>query len=410
MTTLRATVGAFLALLLGFGLMQAGNTLQGTLLSVRGSDVGFSETVVGAVGAAFWVGIVLGSLLGGSLIRRVGHIRSFAALGAVASTAPLVHVLVIDPTVWVFTRALTGFCFAGLFMVVESWLNGAVSTETRGRILSVYSMTGLVAGIGGQLLLAGIDRDGFNGFCIISILIAIALVPIALTRTAPPSGVATGARISVMELYRQTPFGAVVALLCGVTTGAFFALGPLLAQRRGLHTSGIAVFMASATFGGFLLAWPLGGLSDRLDRRIVVIAAAIVAAACLLVMMAFVPRDAAHITDYACIALFGGTVVPTYSIVMAHVNDVVGKNQFVAASGCLLLLNGIGSAAGPVIGGIAMSHWDHGLGYTIAAAQIAIAAWGLYRIRRKSPHKHKGTFVVDPPVPVATTFASAHSN
>ena len=191
--TLYATMAGLLALLFGFGLMETGNALQATLLSVRGTDEGFSPTAVGAVGAGFWAGIVVGSLLGGRLIQRVGHIRTFVALGASASTAPLIHLMVIDPTAWVLARALTGFCFAGLFMVVESWLNGVATPATRGRILSVYGMTGLMAGIGGQLLFAGVDPTGFKGFCIIGIIIAFALVPIALTRATPPRDVGRGA-------------------------------------------------------------------------------------------------------------------------------------------------------------------------------------------------------------------------
>ena len=213
--TLYATMGSLLALFLGFGLMETGNALQGTLLSVRGTDEGFSPTAIGAVGAGFWAGIVLGSLLGGRLIRRVGHIRTFAALGASASTAPLIHLLVIDPTAWVFARALTGFCFAGLFMVVESWLYGVATPETRGRVLSVYGMTGLMAGIGGQLLLARVDPTGFKGFCIVGIIIAFALVPIALTRAAPPRDGGSDARISLMALHRQTPFGPFITCSAG---------------------------------------------------------------------------------------------------------------------------------------------------------------------------------------------------
>jgi MFS family permease len=405
--TLRATMAGLTALLLGFGLMQMGNTLQGTLLSVRGSDEGFSHAAVGAVGASFWVGIVLGSLLGGRLIRRVGHVRTFAALGAIAATAPLVHLLVINPIAWVFARALTGFCFAGLFMVVESWLNGVATAQTRGRILSIYGMTGLIAGIGGQLLLASVDPGGFKGFCAVSIIIALSLVPIALTRAAPPVGAGGNVRITLAALYRQSPFGAVIALLCGATTGAFFALGPVFAQQRGLDTGAIAVFMASATLGGFLLAWPLGGLSDRFDRRIVVIGAAMAAATSLVAMIIFVPSDASRTTDYLCIALFGGTIVPTYSIVQAHVNDVVGKGEFVAASACLLVVNGVGSAIGPVLAGIAMSTWQHGLGYALVLAQVTIVAWGLYRITHRAPHEHKGRFLLEPSVPVATTLEPA---
>jgi MFS family permease len=168
-TVQRTNLSTLLALLLGFGLMQIGNTLQGTLLSVRGQIESFAPAQIGAVGAGFWVGIVIGSLYCGKLIQRVGHIRAFLALGAIASAAPLLHLLVMDPIAWVVARALTGFCFAGLFIVVESWLNGVATDETRGQILSVYAMTGLLAGIAGQLLLPATDTAGFRPFCIIAI-------------------------------------------------------------------------------------------------------------------------------------------------------------------------------------------------------------------------------------------------
>src|ERR1700736_2782994 len=290
-TTQQATVATSVALLLGFGLMQMGNTLQGTLLSVRGGIEGFSPAQIGAVGAGFWVGVVIGSLRCGKLIQGVGHIRAFVALGAIASTAPLLHLLVMDPIAWVVARALTGVCFAGLFIVVESWLNSAATDETRGQILSVYAMTGLLAGIVGQLLLPATDPAGFRPFCIIAIIIAFALVPIALTRAVAPTQDEGSARISIRGLYRQSPFGLVAAFMCGVTTSAFFTLGAIFAQRRGLDTGGVAAFMASGTLGGFLMAWPVGWLSDRFDRRFVIIGAALTATATLFTMMAFVPDE-----------------------------------------------------------------------------------------------------------------------
>ncbi len=399
------------ALLLGFGLMQMGNTLQGTLLSVRGGMEGFTPAQIGAVGAGFWIGIVIGSLRCGKLIQSVGHIRAFVALGAVASTAPLLHLLVMDPTAWVVARALTGFCFAGLFIVVESWLNGVATDETRGQILSVYAMTGLLAGIIGQLLLPVTDPTGFGSFCIVAIIIALALVPIALTRAEAPTHAAGSVRISLKGLYRQSPLGFVAASLCGVATSAFFTLGPLFAQRRGLDTGGVAAFMASGTLGGFLLAWPLGWLSDRLDRRLVIIGAAVTASVTLLAMMALVPDEASRWILYLCVALFGGTIIPTYSIVMAHVNDAVGKGEFVAASGGLLIMQGVGAAVGPVIAGFAMSAFQLGLSYTLIATQVLMAVWGVYRLRRRAapPEMHQGPFVVEPSVPVGTTLASGHS-
>src|ERR1700756_1289631 len=183
----RATVSTLFALLLGYGLMQVGNTFQGTLLSIRGGIEGFSPALIGAVGSGFWVGIVIGSLRCGRWIQKIGHIWAFLALGAIASTAPLVHLLTIHPISWVVARALTGFCFAGLFIVVESWLNSAATERTRGQILSVYAMTGLLAGIVGQLLLPATDQAGFRAFCIVTIIIAFALVPIALTRAVAPT-------------------------------------------------------------------------------------------------------------------------------------------------------------------------------------------------------------------------------
>src|SRR3984893_5185644 len=301
-TVQRATLPTLLALLLGFGLMQMGNTLQGTLLSIRGGIEGFVPGQIGAVGAGFWVGVLIGSLRGGKLIQRVGHIRAFVALGAVASTAPLLHLLLIDPIAWVVARALTGFCFAGLFIVVESWLNGVATDEARVQILSVYAMAGLLAGIVGQLLLPVTDSTGFRPFCIVAIIIAFALVPIALTRAEAPTHIGASARISLRGLYRQSPLGLVAASLCGVTTSAFFTLGPIFAQQRGLDTRGVAAVMASGTLGGFLMAWPVGWLSDRFDRRFVIIGAALTATATLFTMMAFVPDEPSRWLLYLCVA------------------------------------------------------------------------------------------------------------
>jgi MFS family permease len=410
-TPKRATASTLLALLLGFGLMQMGNTLQGTLLSVRGGIEGFSPAQIGAVGAGFWVGIVIGSLRCGKLIESVGHIRTFLALGAIASTAPLLHLLVMDPIAWVLARALTGFCFAGLFIVVESRLNGAATEETRRQILSVYAMTGLSAGIIGQIVLPATDPAGFKAFCIVAIVIAFALVPIALTRAAAPAHEGEGVRINLVGLYRQSPFGLVAAFLCGVTTSAFFTLGPVLAQRAGFDTRGVAAFMASGTLGPFLMAWLLGWLSDRLDRRLVIIGAAVTAAVTLFSIMVLLPEEPSRWIVYLCVALFGGTIVPTYSVVMAHVNDAVGEGEFVAASGGLLIMQGAGAAVGPVVGGVAMSAFQHGLAYTLIATQILMAVFGVYRLTRRAapPEMHKGLFVVEPSVPVGTALESEHS-
>ncbi|HEX5507529.1 MAG TPA: MFS transporter [Pseudolabrys sp.] len=410
--TLRSILLQVLSLLVGFALMQMGNTLQGTLLSVRGGIEGFSPFEVGLVGACFWGGIVYGSVRSGPVIRRVGHIRAFAALGAIASTIPLLHLLLIHPIAWMILRAATGFCFAALFIVVESWLNGFATSATRGRVLSIYGMTGLIAGVSGQMLLPVTDPAGFKSFCIVAITIAFSLVPIALTGTTAPSNTDGSAKINPRSLYGHSPFGTVAAFLSGVTTGAFFTLGPVFAQRRGLNTAEIAIFMSAGTLGGFLMALPLGWLSDRIDRRLVVIAAAVTAVAMLLGMIVIVPHGAYPWVLYLCVAIFGATIVPVYSIILAQVSDVVPKEELVAASGGLLLLQGTGATVGPVVAGLAMSASLRGLPYTLIAAQILIALWGLYTLllRRAGPAAdRKGKFQVEPPVPVATTLVSAHA-
>jgi MFS family permease len=355
---------------------------------------------------------VIGSLYCGKLIQRVGHIRTFLALGAIASTAPLLHLLVMEPIAWVTARAVTGVCFAGLFIVVESWLNSSATDETRGQILSVYAMTGLLAGVAGQLLLPATDAAGFRPFCIVAIIIALALVPIALTRAVAPAQEGGGTRLSLRQLYRQSAFGVVAACLCGVTTSVFFTLGPIFAQGRGLDTRGIAAFMASGTLGGFVMAWPLGWLSDRLDRRLVIIGAAVTASATLAILMRLVPDEATRWLLYLCAGIIGGTIIPTYSVVMADVNDSVGEREFVAASGGLLITQGVGATVGPLLAGLAMAAWQHGLAYTLIAAQMLMAGFGVYRLKRRPAPAglSKAPFQVEPPIPVGTALASAHSN
>ena len=405
-STLRATLPTLLALLFGYALLQMGNTLQGTLLSVRGHLDGFSPIEIGAVSAAFWGGIVLGSLRAGRLIQQVGHTRTFAALAAVAATAALLHLLVIDPVVWIGARALTGFCFAGLFVVVESWLNAAAAPGTRGQILGFYGMTGLIARIGGQMLLPTSDPAGFQLFCFVAILICLALVPVALSRATAPAHAVGEVKIDLRRLYRLSPFGVVAAILCGITTSSFFALGPVWATDRGLGTSGVAVFMACGTLGGFATTWPLGWISDRMDRRHVIVGAAAMAAVILLALVNIVAPDVPLWLLCVYVAIFGGSVIPTYSIVTAHVNDMVAPGEFVAAAGGLLILQGIGAATGPVIAGMAMNEFGRiGLAYVIVAAQALMALWGAYRSLRRPSPQVKESFVPEPAVPVGTELA-----
>lgn len=402
---LRSTLPALAELLLGYALLQMGNMLLGTLLSVRGTIEHFWPSQIGAVGAGFWVGALAGSLGAGRLIRRVGYTQAFAALSAIAAAGALLHLLVIDWRVWVAARALNGFCFAGLFIVVESWLNAVASATTRGRILSVYGMTGMIATIGGQMALTFGNPAGYRLFCIVSMIISVAVAPLALSRTRAPLMPRRSTQVDLRLLNRRAPFGVVAAALCGVSTGSFFALGPAFAAARHFTTQEIAIFMACGSLGGLALTWPIGWLSDRIDRRVVVIGTAAIAAISLMAMPVLLPKGSPVWMYYVCVGVFGSVVIPTYSVVAAHVNDLATPEEFVAASGGLLILFSLGAALGPVAAGAAMGQLGPvGLVYAIVAAQAAMALWGVYRIiaRGPTPEEAKEPFRPEPSVAVST--------
>lgn len=387
------TLAAVLALLTGYGVMQMGNTLQGTLLSVRGGVEGFSPTEIGLVSTGFSLGLMVGSLVAPRLIRRAGHARSFAALASVSSAAALLHLMFVDPQAWMAFRALTGFCFAGLFIAVESWLNGAATPAIRGQILGFYAMTGLLAGVLGQLMLPLADPTGYMLFCVVSVIISLGLVPVLMTRSTPPGSGGAIVRLDFRRLYRQSPFGLVAAFLCGIGAGAFFALGPYLGQRIGLSEGGIAMLMASGTLGAFAMTWPLGWLSDRMDRRALAVGIALLGAVTVLAMVVALPSGLPEPVLYALTFVFGGVVLPTYNLVVAHVNDSVSPEEFVAASGGLVIVQGAGAATGPVLGGMMMNAVGNpGLGMLIAGSQFLVAAWGVYRMRQRAAPEDKEQF------------------
>jgi MFS family permease len=389
------------SLLLGFFLLQMSNGLQGTLLAVRADLEGFGATLTGLVMSGFFAGMCLGSFLAGSLIRRAGHIRTFAALASIASGAALLHLILIDPIVWIIVRSLTGFCFAGLIVAVESWLNASVASAERGRLLSVYAMVGMSAGVVGQLLFNVADPSGYVLFLLVSIGMSFALVPTALSQASAPASDIEQEPPSVRKLWRLSPFGTVAMLMAGATVGAFFGLAPVFAQRIGFGQSEIAVLMAAATAGGFALQFPLGWLSDRVDRRAVCIAVAALAVAVVLA----VPRlSVLPLWPSLAIAfLLGGVLLPTMSLIVAHVNDRAPPHLLIAASSGLVLMQGIGAAGGPLAAGLALDAiGPAGLLYSLAGIQSVIALFAIARLfaRRGATKADKTDFSVMPLDPV----------
>lgn len=387
MTRRPASFGAALtsswAILLGFGILMLGDGLQGTLLAVRADLEGFSATLTGLVMSTFYLGFLLGSIMTPRITVRVGHIRVFAAFAALSSAAILVHALFVTLPVWIAMRLLSGFCFAGLYIVAESWLNDRASNETRGKLLSLYMVVTYIGVGAGQLLLNLADPFDFELFILVSILISLAVVPLLLSAGSSPK-FHDSVRISLLQLYRLTPLGLVSMFAVGMVTATFFALGPVYAQRTGLDIRDTSYFMSAAVVGTVLAQGPIGALSDRFDRRrvltLVTILTAISAAVCI------PAEQVSTVALFFAIALFGGLAFPLYSICIAYTNDHLKPNQMIAASGALVLVGGLGAVTGPLLFAALMDYFgNQALFWSIAAVHGLTGLFAIFRMVSSSP-------------------------
>jgi len=361
--------------------MMLGNGLQGSLLGLRATMEGFPTAITGVVMSGYFIGFLAGSTLAPKIVKRVGHIRVFAALASLASAAALLHVVFIDPVAWMAMRLVTGFSYAGLYVVAESWLNARSTNENRGQLLSVYMVVMLGGMAGGQLLLNVADPLGFALFILVSVLVSLALVPIALT-VAPAPDFDTAAPVGLRELYRISPLGILGCMAVAIAHGAFFAMGAVYAEKLGLSLAGISIFMGLFMAGGVVLQWPIGRLSDRYDRRVVLTVVAFLAAAAALV--ALLTASAGGLPFYAAIGLLGGMSLPIYSLCLAHTNDYLDPGQVVGASSALVLVTGLGAILGPLAAAAAMSTaGPAGFLWTIAAVHAGIGVFALYRMTRR---------------------------
>lgn len=382
-----ATFGSALAsswaLLLGFGILMLGDGLQATLLAVRADQEGFSATITGLIMSSFFVGFLLGSITTPKFTTRVGHIRVFAALAALASAAILVHTVFVQVPVWIALRFVSGFCFAGLYIVAESWLNDRATNETRGKLLSLYMIVTYLGVGAGQLLLNLADPSEHLLFILTSVLISIAVVPLLLSAGSPPA-FRESVNISLRELFRLTPLGLVSMFLEGLVTATFFALGPVYGQRIGLDVKNISYFMTAAVIGTVILQGPLGALSDRYDRRIVLTVVSLLAAIAALVCVPLSQNS--NLMLLLCVAVFGGLTFPLYSICIAYTNDHLDPSQMIAASGALVLTGGLGAVVGPLLIASLMDHYGiQAFFWSMAAALGLIGIFALYRMLIRAP-------------------------
>ncbi|MCR9157689.1 MAG: MFS transporter [Rhodobacteraceae bacterium] len=386
-------------LLLGMLLLMLGNGLQGSLLGVRGSSLGFSSVEMSLVMSAYFAGFLLASRVTPDMIRRVGHVRVFAALGSFVSAALLLFPTIQDPIAWIIGRVVIGFCFCGVYVTAESWLNNASTNETRGQALSAYMIVQMAGIIIAQGLLVVPDPSGYLLFVIPSVLVSVAFAPILLSISPTPAFESTK-RMTLVELYKTSPLGCVGMFLMGSVFAAQFGMAAVYATEAGLSIGQIPIFTAAFYVGALLFQYPVGWLSDRFDRRVLVALSALIAGLASLMGMIF---GGDFYVLVAAAFLIGGLSNPLYSLLIAYTNDFLEHEDMAAASAGLLFVNGVGAIAGPVIIGYAMQVMGPpGYFVLLALVLLALTGYAVYRMTQRPAPSSDDTIAYHGMMPTAS--------
>ena len=389
------------ALLLGMGLLMVGNGLQGTLLGVRGGIEGYSSFTMSLVMSTYFVGLLIGSWMAPGMIRRVGHVRVFAALASLISAVMILYPAVANPIAWMLGRALIGFCFSGVYVTAESWLNNASDNANRGKALSLYMIVQTMGIVTAQALMLVGDPAGYETFVIASVVISVSFAPILLS-ISPTPAFETTKPMSLRELMNVSPLGCVGMFLLGGIFSAQFGMSAVYAAEAGLSLSQISIFIATFYVGALILQYPLGWMSDWMDRRVLVLAvSALGCGAAILAMIMGANYNFLLLGAF----LIGGMSNPLYSLLIAHTNDYLDHDDMAAASGGLVFINGLGAIAGPVITGWIMSDAIFGpSGYFLFMAVLlgALAVYALYRTTQRAAIPSDETGIMSPMTPTGS--------
>jgi MFS family permease len=382
-----ASVIKIYALFLGSALLMFGGGLQGLLLSVRGAEEGFSLLALGLIGTGWSVGFVAGSIGVPMVVRKVGHIRAFSVMAAIGTVTILLNLMLVNDISWIVLRALSGFCFAGAAMIVESWLNEVVDNKSRGTIFSSYSAINMAASTLGQLAMSLTGVVGYLPFVLGAISFICALLPTALTSKPQPRPLQS-ARLDLKLLYRTSPVAAVAAFSVGMANGTFGTLAPVYGYSQHLDAAGISYLMCLTVILGAASQVPFGRVSDRMDRRKVIVGLSGVAAVIGTMLVVFDPQGGWLL--YLLFAAYGFVAYPLYGIAVAHANDSAQEGDFAKISGGMLLIMGVGLAIGPAIAPVLMNNFKPvGLFIVTAAFHGALAISTVARIRARPTRRAK---------------------
>ncbi len=392
------------ALLLGMGLLMVGNGLQGTLLGVRGEIESFSTFQMSIVMSVYFLGFLGGSRLAPEMIRRVGHVRVFAALASFISAVMIMYPMLTNPVAWALGRVVIGFCFSGVYVTAESWLNNAASNENRGQALSLYMIVQMTGIVTAQALMLVGDPAGYETFVIASILVSISFAPILLS-ISPTPAFDTTKPMTLRQLMETSPLGCVGMFLLGGVFSAQFAMAAVYGAQAGMSLAEISSFVAAFYVGALVLQYPLGWISDRMDRRLLIMLVAASGAMAAVMGMMFALTFPILIVSAFFI---GGLSNPLYSLFIAYTNDYLEYEDMAAASGGLVFITGLGAIAGPVITGWLMGDavfGPQGFFLFIAALLVVMAVYAAYRMTQRAYVSVDETGAIAPVYPTASPVA-----
>jgi MFS family permease len=394
---------------MGAAFLQFAGGLNGLILPVRGEAEGFSSTSLGLLGTGWAIGYVVGCLSVPAVVGRVGHIRAFGAMCALASISVMMSLLFIDPWVWIPVRAVSGFCFAGAAMIVESWLTEHTEKESRGRIFGIYTMISLTATTAGQMVLTLGESSGYFFFVLAAMIYCLALLPTAISATKTPKPL-TRVSLNLRDLWKNSPTSFFGVLMVGVSNAAFGTLAAVYAANMGLPFGEIALFASVPILAGAALQIPVGIASDRCDRRLVLV---VIAGAALLsdTIFLFAGFEDPHVL-LGLSGIFGATVYSMYPVIVTHANDHAAPGTFIQVSGGLLLLYGIGSIVGPTLAGFAMTSFGAPSLFAVTGiAHILLILFILLRLRTTPTvlPENKGSFMSTPRAHLLTPETAALS-
>jgi MFS family permease len=392
------------SLLLGAGILILGNALIGITLPIRMDQADYGRFTSGLIMSSYYLGLLVGCVFAPALTARIGHVRAFAVYAACLCAATLLHALLFAPLPWALFRAISGFCMAALFNVIESWLSSRATNETRGGVLAAYGFFAWLAAGLGYLLVNSFPVTGVEHLMLAALLLSLSMLPVVLTRVAIPD-LAQAQPLPFGELYALSPLGVVGAGGAGLMSGAFFGMGAVFGNDVGLSQFQVSLILVFAIFGGLLLQWPLGRLSDRFDRRTILLGVLLAQAALCLTAFAVWTTLQSYEGLIALIFLFGGTQATLYPVSVAHAFDYVHRDRMIAASAGLLLAWAGGACLGPLLASIAMETLGSPSLFLFLSALAAIlAGFTRYRMTRRAalPPEEQAAFV---PLPATTAAA-----